>query len=515
MNCKTIASALVLSGVAAASLAITAPANADAHSSIAKNVIIMVTDGASWGTWDMASYWEYGALGQQPYDSFPVKLGMTTFPLNTSRTPTGSGIPQITYDPAQAWDTTPVVSVDGRGTPNYFAGYEYIKQDYTDSAAAGTALAAGQKTYNSAINFDDFGDALPTIVHKAKEEGRATGSISSVPLSHATPAALGGAQNISRGNLHELTNQMLDDGILDVLMGGGHPFYDRNGQPRATPDYRWISEEDLTRVANGETDWTLITTKAEFEEIAAGTNVPTGKVLGIPEVAATLQYDRQAAVMGEDASLPSGIAYIPTVPTLATMTQAALNILSQNEDGLYLQVEGGAVDWAAHANATARIIEEQIDFNNSVKVVVDWVEMNSSWDETLLLVLTDHGNAMAMGPNSDTIPFDPIQNNGQGVLPGVLWHYGTHTNENTLMFAKGAGSEMLYDYVVGEDFGLVEILAFNDGRYIDNTSVFTVMAAALASPTSVPVPASLAVLATGLVPLFAAARRRRITKLAA
>jgi alkaline phosphatase len=505
MHCKTIASALVLSGVVAASLAMTAPANA------AKNVILMVTDGASWGTWDMASYWEYGALGQQPYDSFPVKLGMTTFPLNTSNTPSGTGIPQLSYDPAKAWDTTPT------GNANHFAGYEYIKADYTDSAAAGTALATGQKTYNNAINFDDFASPLSSIVQSAKDAGRATGSISSVPFSHATPAALGGAQNISRNNYHAITQQMLDDGLLDVLMGGGHPDYNDNGQLRASPNYFWISETDWTRVKNGETDWTLITTKAEFEDIAAGTNVPTGKVFGVPEVGATLQYNRSSdpAVMGEDNTLPSGIAQIPTVPTLATMTKAALNILGQDEDGMYLHIEGGAIDWAAHANATARIIEEQIDFNNSVKVVVDWVEMNSNWDETLLLVLTDHGNAMPMGPNSDTIAFEPIENNGQGVLPGVLWHYGTHTNENTLMFAKGAGSEMLYDYVVGEDFGLVEILAFNDGRYIDNTSVFNVMAAALASPASVPVPASLAVLATGLVPLFAAARRRRITKLAA
>ncbi len=510
MKYATIASTLVLGAAAAASLAMTAPASAADH---AKNVFIMVSDGCSWGCWDMMSYWEYGEKEQQPFYSFPVKLGMTTYPLNTSNSPTGSGIPQVSYDPAKAWDTTPT------GNDNHFGGYEYIKEDYTDSAAAGSALATGQKTYNNAINFDDFGNPLPTIVHAAKDKGRATGSISSVPFSHATPATLGGAQNINRNNYHEISQQMLDDGILDVWMGAGNPEYDNSGKPRAEAqnNYQYISEEDWTRVVNGETDYTLITKKEDFDDIAAGNNVPTGKVFGVPEVANTLQYSRPDDVveMGADPSLPSGVAYIPTVPTLNTMTQAALNILGQDEDGMYLHVEGGAVDWAAHANNTARQIEESIDFNNSVETVIDWVEANSSWDETLLLVLTDHGNGMPMGPESDTIAFQPIQNNGQGELPGVLWHYGTHTNENTLMFAKGAGSEMLFDYVVGEDFGLTEILAFNDGSYIENTSVFNVMAAALASPNAVPVPTSLAVLATGLVPLLAAARRRRTSKRAA
>ncbi|EHQ52803.1 alkaline phosphatase, partial [Ectothiorhodospira sp. PHS-1] len=125
----------------------------------AKNVILMITDGASWGTWDMASYWEYGERGRQPYDQFDVKLGMITPPLNTSNTPTFTGIPQVTYDPEQAWDTTPVGSTTA-GRPNHFAGYEYLKEDYTDSAAAGTVLATGQKTYNNAIDYDDFAQPL-------------------------------------------------------------------------------------------------------------------------------------------------------------------------------------------------------------------------------------------------------------------------------------------------------------------------------------------------------------------
>jgi alkaline phosphatase len=45
------------------------------------------------------------------------------------------------------------------------------------------------------------------------------------------------------------------------------------------------------------------------------------------------------------------------------MTRGALNVLERDEDGFFLMVEGGAVDWAAHANNLPRIIEEQIDFN--------------------------------------------------------------------------------------------------------------------------------------------------------
>jgi alkaline phosphatase len=482
MHFKIIASALVLSGFVSGSLVMPVPGSADDHSSpIAKNVIIMVTDGASWGTWDMASYWEYGELGQQPYDTFPVKLGMTTTPLTTARTPQLSGEPQVDYDWTKAWDVTPVDTLDQWGKPNYFAGYEYLKKDYTDSAAAATALASGEKSYNSAINFDDFALPLESIAQRAKKMGRATGSISSVPISHATPAALGGAQNISRGNLHEISKQMLNDSILDVWMGGGHPFYDNNGQLRDTPNHTWIAEEDLNRVLEGETPWTLISTKDDFETLAAGGDLPTGPLLGIAEVAATLQYNRSRdpIVLGIDNSLPSGIAYIESVPTLATMTRAALNILGQNEDGFYLHVEGGAVDWAAHANDTARIIEEQVDFNHAVKAVVDWVEMYSDWNQTMLLVVTDHGNAIPMGPNSDTIPFEPVENRGQGVLPGVLWHSPTHTNENTLLFAKGAGTETLYDHIVGYDAGLALILGHNDGAFIDNDAIGMVMMAAL------------------------------------
>jgi len=467
-----------------------------AEAAPAKNVILFISDGASWGTWDMASYWEYGQKGMQPYDSFPVKLGMTTYPLNTAATPTFNDTPMVSYDPAKAWDITPISG------SNYFAGYDYIKKNYTDSAAAGTALATGQKTYNNAINWSNQGRPLRYVTQDAKALGKATGVISSVPFTHATPAVFG-AQNISRNNYGAISEMMINNPDLDLIMGAGHPWYDNNNQPRAMPSYNYMSATAWHTLNSASSPRAFYQIKADFEALASGTLRITGPAIFIPQVNATLQYNR-TGVHGTDPNNPSGVAFNPNVPSLKMMTEGALNYLSQDPDGFFVMIEGGAVDWAAHANDTARIIEEQMDFNASIKAAVQWVETHSSWDETLMIVLTDHGNGMPMGPNSHLNAFEPIENRGQGVLPGVRWHYGTHTNENTLFFAKGAGAELFYDRVRGMDPGLRDILGFNDGRYIDNTDVYFAMNAAM-----VPEPETYAMMLAGLGLLAFAVRRRK------
>ena len=207
----------LIGAIAAGAIAASVAAGA-AQAAPVKNVMLFISDGASWGTWDMASYWATGTQRGQAYADFPVRLGMTTYPLNTSSTPSFTGTPQVAYDPARAWDTTPNAGSYG-GRPSFFNGYDYIKRDYTDSAAAGTALATGVKTYNNAIDFDDFANPLGFITQDAKALGRSTGVISSVPFSHATPASFG-AQNISRNNYHQIAEQMLANPDLDLIIGG-------------------------------------------------------------------------------------------------------------------------------------------------------------------------------------------------------------------------------------------------------------------------------------------------------
>jgi alkaline phosphatase len=129
-------------------------------------------------------------------------------------------------------------------------------------------------------------------------------------------------------------------------------------------------------------------------------------------------------------------------------------------------IEGGAVDWASHGNQSGRMIEEQIDFDNAVQAVVDWVEANSNWGETLLVVTGDHETGYLTGPGSDPI-WTPLVNNGAGALPGMEWHSGNHTNSLIPLFAKGDAGREFRSGVIGYDPV--------HGRYIENTKLAKVL----------------------------------------
>lgn len=474
------------------------------RSSKPKNIILMISDGASWNTWEMGAEWQAGvsANALPAYADMDVRLGMTTYPLTTSSKPTndanGDG---LSYDADKAWDESAAAVDESDSYQTAIAGYQYLKSNYTDSAAAGTALSTGHKTYNNAINYDNLSQPLSYITQLAKAAGKSTGVVTSVQLSHATPATFA-AQNISRKNMTDIARDMLTNGSVDLLMGTGNPGYDGNGSDMSalseeecaatyacyTP-YDTIGQTEWAALKAGElmptgssTPWTLLESKASFEALADGSLSVTGPLVGIPKVRWTLQQGREESVLGADASQPSGVKKIATVPDLATMTQGALNYLGQNKDGLFLMVEGGAVDWAAHANQADRMIEEQVDFNQALQAVEDWVAANSSWDETLLIVTTDHGNALPLGMDSDSVPYQSLTFNGAEALPEVRFWSGNHTNELVRLWARGRGSEAFSSRLRGQDATFVSKVGHNStGDYVDNTDVFAVMQAALPS----------------------------------
>jgi alkaline phosphatase len=189
-------------------------------------------------------------------------------------------------------------------------------------------------------------------------------------------------------------------------------------------------------------------------------------VIGVAQVYQTLQQGRS----GDSYAAPYVVPLIETVPTLEEMTRAALNVLDDDPDGFVLMVEGGAVDWAGHANQSGRVIEEQIDFDDAVSAVVAWVNENSNWGETLLIVTGDHETGYLTGPGSDP-SWQPLANNGAGVLPGMEWHSGNHTNSLIPIFAKGDAARLLVSFA--DQIDPVR------GRYVDNTEMARVVLQAL------------------------------------
>jgi alkaline phosphatase len=360
-------------------------------------------------------------------------------------------------------------SYDGNLTWSRFAE---ALQGATDSAAAATAMASGYKTYRGAIGMvpDKDGSLQPVenLVERAEKLGKASGVLTSVPFAHATPAAFV-VHNPNRKNFQAIANDLLRDSALEVLIGCGHPFYDRNGQQLKTArkfdpvggaeTWQALQTGEVGGDADGDNQadpWTLIQKRADFQQLASG---PTPqRLLGIPQVSRTLQQDRS----GNPQNLPYAVPLLKTVPNLTELARAALNVLDNDPDGFFLMIEGGAVDWASHDNQSSRMLEEQLDFDRTVAAVVRWVETHSSWNETLLIVTGDHETGSLTGPGSDP-EWRPLVNRGRNLLPGMEWQSGYHTNNLIPLFAKGQGAKELMSLVQGHDPVR--------GPYVDNTAV--------------------------------------------
>lgn len=426
----------------------------------AKNIILLISDGCGYQHVDVTSMYQYGQTRVQVYEHFPVKLGMSTFQ-------GGQG-----YNPQNAW--------------RYF---NYAKTEYTDSAAAATAMSAGVKTYGSAIGVDLDKNPVVHAMEKAESLGKATGVVTSVPLSHATPAGFV-AHNETRGNYEEIAKEMIYHSAVDVIFGCGHPKYNNDGQKGFTKDtdnddipdsyqFKYVGGEAtwndlLAGTAGGDADrdgnadpWTFIQKRAEFKALITAP-APPKRVLGVARAISTLQQGRS----GDNKADPYVCPLNGNVPTLEEMTKAALNVLGRDPDGFVLMIEGGAVDWASHGGQTGRMIEEEIDFNKSVEAVVEWVRKNSNWIETVVFVTGDHETGYLTGPGSGPAlngpSFNPPVSNGMGVVPGVEWHSGSHTNHLIPFYGGGFFATVFY-YIRPLKNDPIR------GRYFDNTVIAEVM----------------------------------------
>jgi len=231
----------------------------------------------------------------------------------------------------------------------------------TDSGAAGTALAAGVKTYNGAISVDGAKKPVPTMAEKARDKGYKVGVVSSVSLDHATPACFYSHQ-ASRNNYYEIALDAAKSGF-DYFGGGG--FKDPAGK-KSKAEGEKANALDVLKTAG----YAVADTR---EAILAAK--PGAKLVALnPELDA-------------DKALPYALDGDKKGLTLAEYTAKGIELLD-NPKGFFFMVEGGKIDWACHANDAGAAIEDTLAFDAAVAEAVKFAEKHPQ--ETLIVVTGDH-----------------------------------------------------------------------------------------------------------------------------
>ncbi len=399
-----------------------------------KNVILMIFDGMDWQTTQAAAVYKSqqitytqgrgDVLSFQTYDKAATDFGFcvtsshnagTKPEVNSQTVSNIGGNVGGGYHP----DFGGRFPWSAPGDLSYLLGRrKSLNHVYTDSAASATAICCGKKTYNGAIGVDYQGKQLDSIAHRFQKMGRSVGVVTSVPISHATPAAAY-AHNVTRNDYQDLSRDLL--GLpsvshrkptvgMNVVMGAG---FGVNGDDDSTkqgknyvPGNKFLPDQEIAKINVDNGGQYVVANRVAGKKggdvvAAAATAAATGRhrLLGLfggadthlPFATADGNFDPTGGVKTAERYTPQELL---ENPTLAEMTKAALKVLGTNEKGFWLMVEAGDVDWANHNNNIDDSIGAVFSGERAFDAITHWVEENSDWDQTLLIVTADHGHMM-------------------------------------------------------------------------------------------------------------------------
>jgi alkaline phosphatase len=360
-----------------------------------KNVIFINGDGMSAAHREAARLYLQGFDGQLAMDRLPVSGQLTTDPRDPNAT-------------------------------------------VTDSAAAATAWATGQKTYNGAISVDVDKNPLPILGEQAKAAGKSTGLVTTAQVTDASPAAFF-SHTPDRGLQDEIARQYLEESKPDVILGGGEDWWYPATNPGKLADH---PADDPTEASKGTKGNLVAEAKNLGYSYASNAsqlaNAKGKKLLGLFSNEELFQQKPEG----------QGDVYSPPV-SLATMTSKALSTLEQNKKGFFLFVEEEAVDEFAHNNNGTRVLQAMGELEKAVAVVR---QFQSQHPDTLVVVTGDHDcGGLTVEDNvtgdESTDGVTPSGEDGPFTVKGsdkkflMDWTTTGHTGVDVPVTASGPGSE--------------------------------------------------------------------------
>lgn len=417
-----------------------------ASAATAKNVIFFLGDGMGPTTLTAARIYKYGEASNLQMQELPRTARIKTY-----------------SNDAQTTDSAPSMSAYMTGVK---MNNEVISMSADTAAVAPGKDSNGNKTVNNCTTGN--GTAATTLLELAKAQGKGTGSITTTELTHATPAATY-AHICHRDTQYDIAaqavpggtgfNSALGDGV-DVLMGGGAnhwtPYAAANTKGRA-------DGRDLTSELQSQ-GYTYV---ADKTALAALDTANTSKLLGLFSKTSHLAYELDRVADSSN-----------TQPSLAEMTAKAIDILSHNDKGYFLMVEGGRIDHALHGTNAKRALEDTVAFDEAIKTALAKVDRSN----TLIVVTADHDHTMTINGYSakgnpilglvtdkdgnqatdvDGRPYttlvfgngsnrpatrpdltsDQVQANDYLQEAGIRLSSETHGGGDVMLFADGAGAE--------------------------------------------------------------------------
>jgi alkaline phosphatase len=251
----------------------------------------------------------------------------------------GTGLAQIQAAMTAKRSSLNIESMPVIGLHKSHSADSYI----TDSAAGATAFACGQKTTNNTVGLDSLGKPMPTILELAAQKGMATGLVATCALTHATPASF--AAHVSHRKMQPQIAQQMAKAPIDVMIGGGRKFFE--------PHFNELKQKGFQ----------ITDTLPETLKIKKG------------KLAAFLAEEHQPKMQENRGEM------------LKLTSMKAIELLSQNPKGFFLMIEGSQIDWGGHANDIDYVVQETLDFDQTIGAVLEWAKKDG---QTLVVITGDH-----------------------------------------------------------------------------------------------------------------------------
>ena len=335
---------------------------------------------------------------------------------------------------------------DGMGIGQTYAGRVYLKgpEDHfrweklpnkglvttcaighiTDSAASGTAIATGRKTSVGTISSEPgLGPNPYQSIVELIDQRKATGLVTNTELWDATPAVFA-AHAPRRTQSRQIAYEMVGRG-LNVMLGGGSESFTTSG-----PDGTAIERA-------GKLGYKVVDTASGLEKIDPAS---TDKLLGL-FADGSMEYE----VRRKDDT---------TEPHLSDMAEKALSILSRDDRGFFLMIEGARIDHSGHSMDLERVVHEMKEFDRTVGLALDFAEENPN---TLVIITADHETGGTEIEEKDYQKGDMVDVKWTSSILGI---HANHSSQRVPIYGTGPNAAAIR-------------------THMDNTEVFCLMKNAL------------------------------------